>query len=357
MTQFHSLAIKNIRRETSDCVSIAFDIPPHLVNTFLFDAGQNVTLRTFMNGEEVRRSYSICSSPADHELRVAVKKQAEGKFSTHANGLLKAGDRIDVLPPTGRFTTKPDASRTLNYLAFAAGSGITPVISIIKTVLATEPKSTFTLIYGNRDRNHIIFREQLEALKNRYIDRFILHHLLSREQTDAPVHHGRIDEQKCESISRFIAPVENMDHIFLCGPEQMIFTVRDWLTRKGVANDKIHFELFTVPGEQRKMSIDNATTTDERTSQVTVKLDGIRFSFDLAYEGISVLEGALNKGADLPYSCKGGVCATCRAKLVKGEVVMDTNYALEKEELEAGYILTCQSHPRTEVVEIDFDTR
>lgn len=357
MTQFHALTISDIRRETPDCVSIAFKIPPELSALYRFEAGQNVTLRARMGEEEIRRSYSICSSPTDDELRVAIKHQFEGRFSSHANHQLKIGDQIDVLPPTGRFTSKPDPSKARNYLAYAAGSGITPVISLIKTILAAEPASSFTLVYGNRTRNSIIFKEELEGLKNRYIDRFIIHFIFSREITDAPVHHGRIDADKCEQLSTSLINVDTVDHVFICGPEQMIFTVRDWLLQKGVAKEKIHFELFTVPGEKTKQPVRRRTDNEERTSQVNIRLDGRTISFQLPFDGSSVLEGALARGADLPFACKGGVCATCRAKLTSGEVDMDTNYALEEDELAAGYILTCQSHPRTEQVDIDFDAK
>ena len=357
MTQFYSLVIKDIRRETPDCVSIAFDVPDNLVDAFRFTAGQNITLRMQQGGEELRRSYSICSSPLEMELRVAIKRQEEGKFSTHANRHLQPGDRIDVLPPTGRFSLHGTGATARSYLAFAAGSGITPVISIIKTILATAPESRVTLVYGNRNRAGIIFREELEALKNRYMERFSIHHILSREETDAPFNHGRIDESKCELLSKHVANVEEMDDIFICGPEQMIFTVRDWLLKKGIPKERIHFELFTVPGEQVKQQKREALVEEVQSSHVKIKLDGITIAFDHPFDGVSILDGALNQGADLPYACKGGVCATCRAKLVKGEVEMDNNYALEADELAAGFILTCQSHPRSAEVEVDFDDK
>ena len=357
MAQFHPLVVKDIRRETPECVSIAFDVPADLVEHFHFEAGQNVTLRRFIEGEEVRRSYSICSSPHEKELRVAIKMLSDGKFSSHANLHLKMGDTVEVLPPTGRFSNRPNASKASRYLAFAAGSGITPVISIIKATLAAEPECVFTLVYGNKNRNTIIFREQLEALKNRYINRFIIHHVFSREQTDAPINYGRIDVERCEMMAKYLFKPEMMDHIFICGPEEMIFTVRDWLMNRGIHKEKIHFELFSVPGEKMR---DNSTTKihhAEKMSRVRLKLDGATITYELPFDGSSVLDGALRMGADLPYACKGGVCATCRAKLIRGEVEMDTNYALEAEELAAGYILTCQSHPRTTEVDIDFDAK
>jgi ring-1,2-phenylacetyl-CoA epoxidase subunit PaaE len=357
VTQFHPLAIKQIRKETPECVSIVFDVPEHLKDKYNFEPGQNITLKLRIGEEEIRRSYSICSSPHENELRVAVKEITGGRFSGHANKLLKEGDVIDVLPPTGKFNPKLNVTQARKYLAFVAGSGITPVISIIKTILAAEPESHFTLVYGNRTRGSIIFREQLEAIKNKNIHRFAVHHILSREQTDAPVKQGRIDKDKCELISKYLVDIGNMDHIFLCGPEEMIFSVREWLVEKGVKTEKIHFELFTVPGEKFRPKEHETKSHAGAKSHITIKLDGRAIPFDLPYEGQSILDGALEQGADLPFACKGGVCATCRAKLLRGEVEMYTNYALEEDELAAGYILTCQSHPRTAEVEIDFDAK
>lgn len=361
-THFHALRIKDVCIETPDCVSIAFDIPEELKNEFRFTQGQNITLKTMLDGQEVRRSYSICSGPADNELRVAVKKVDKGLFSTFANHVLKTGDTLEILPPSGRFFTSLHPAHTKNYLAFAAGSGITPILSIIKTTLAIEPSSSFTLVYGNRNRASIIFREQLEALKNRYTTRFVLHHVLSREKTDAAINYGRIDAQKCAQLSEKLIDIKGMDEIFLCGPEAMIFSVKEGLEQQGIPASKIHFELFTTPGQKKQVlaggspsSLDTAAAG--KVSKVTVKLDGIAFDFDLPYNGLAILDAALQQGADLPFACKGGVCATCRAKLVEGEVAMDNNYALEPEELKEGYILSCQSHPRTEKVMIDFDQK
>lgn len=354
---FHPLTIKEIRRETPECVSIAFHIPEHLKEQYRFEAGQNVTLKMNIGDEEIRRSYSICSSPAENELRVAVKQIPGGKFSEHANALLKAGDVVEVLPPTGKFSTKPGSTDARHYLAFAAGSGITPVISIIKAIFDTAPNSYFTLVYGNRSRNSIIFKEQLEAIKNKNMSRFMLHHILSREQADAPVNQGRIDREKCELLSKYLIDIGSMDHIFLCGPEEMIFSIRDWLLEKNYAKEKIHFELFTVPGEKSAAGKQHAKPHVAETSKITINIDGVSFSFHMPFEGPSILDGAIQQGADLPFSCKGGVCATCRARLTYGEVEMNNNYALEEDELAAGFILTCQSHPRTSEVHIDFDAK
>lgn len=353
---FEELTICDVRKETTDCVSIAFAIPHELASTYLqFTQGQNITLRTAINGTEVRRSYSICSSPDEQELRIAVKQIPEGLFSTFANEQLKPGDKLEVLPPSGRFFTALDPSKPKNYLAFAAGSGITPILSIIKTTLLKEPHSQFTLVYGNRGRNHILFREALEAIKNKYMDRFRIIHILSRERTDIPLFYGRINEEKCAKLNGSLLELNKVDEVFLCGPEAMIFDLRKYLEAQGIESKKIHFELFTTPGQQGTTSTSVSSAATGLQSKVTVKLDGITFDFDLPYEGASILDAALAQGADLPFACKGGVCCTCRAKLMSGEVEMDANYALEPDELDAGYILTCQAHPRTDRVMVDFD--
>lgn len=359
MIHFHPLKVKKIERETEDCVTIEFEVPPELRDVFGFHQGQNLTIRKVMNGEELRRNYSICTSPFDQNLKVAVKKVPGGLFSTFANEELKAGDMLDVLPPTGKFYTPLDPAQKKNYVAFAAGSGITPVISIIKTTLLTEPHSTFALVYGNRTKNSIIFKEELEALKDKFLDRFRMYHVLSREKAEAPLNSGRIDVPKLELLFSKIINMESCDEFFLCGPEEMIFCIRGFLESRGVASSKIHFELFTVPGQQPVTDKRNTTGSFEEGPQakVRVKLDGIAFAFDLAYEGQSILDAALKQGADLPYACKGGVCTTCKARLTEGQVEMDVNWGLEPDEVEKGYILTCQSHPKTEKVSVDFDAR
>jgi ring-1,2-phenylacetyl-CoA epoxidase subunit PaaE len=359
-THFHKLTIKDIRNETSDCVSIAFNVPDSLKEEFKFIQGQNVTVKVIAGNEEIRRSYSICSSPLENELRIAVKKISNGKFSAYADSLCK-NDLLDVLPPTGKFYTELNPANKKNYIAFAAGSGITPIISIIKTTLEVEPQSGFTLIYGNKNHSSIIFKEELEAIKNKYMTRLALHNILSREQTDAEINHGRIIGEKCDELAKKLIDIKNQDEFFICGPEQMIFSVKDWLEKKGIEKKKIHFELFTVPGEQSaagsRQSAVRKSRSEEKVSHITVKQDGVAFSFDLPYDTEPILDAAIKQGADLPFSCKGGVCSTCRAKLVEGKVEMEHNYALEPDELEKGFILTCQSHPRTEKVVIDFDEK
>jgi len=354
---FHSLFIKQIRKETDDCVSVAFDIPDDLKNVFQYRAGQYLTVRTIINGEEIRRSYSLCSSPLHNEWRVAIKKNEGGVFSTYANETLKAGDCIDVMPPLGKFTATIDTTHQKNYLAIAAGSGITPVFSIIHTILEAEQNSQVTLVYGNKNRSSIIFKDALEALKNKWIDRFQLIHILSREKTDAEIHYGRIDENKLIELIKLIG-LKRMDEFFICGPEQMILNIKAFLIAQHIDAKKIHIELFASKNREsivvnRKLqAIDNSAK-----SKITVKLDGISFDFDLSFNSNSILDAALQQGADLPYACKGGVCCTCKAKLIEGKVKMDVNYSLEPEEIEAGYILTCQSHPTTEKVVVDYDVK
>jgi ring-1,2-phenylacetyl-CoA epoxidase subunit PaaE len=359
-THFHKLKVADLRKETPECVSIAFDVPEELKKDFVFKHGQNITLRITIEGDEVRRSYSICSSPLENELRVAVKQAAFGRFSTWANTQLKKGDELEVLSPTGKFYTELNASHTKNYLAIAAGSGITPVISIIKTTLATEPGSRFTLVYGNRNRGNIIFKEQLEALKNQYMDRLAIHYILSREKTDADINYGRINADKLNQLGEKLVNMKLADDIFICGPEEMIFSTKNWLIEKGIDNRKIHFELFTTPGQSsalRQEQLNSKKEVEGKTSKVTIRLDGVSVAFDLPFDGDTILEAALKQGADLPFSCKGGVCATCKARLLEGKVDMDVHYALEQEEIDEGYILTCQSHPRADKVAIDFDIK
>lgn len=357
MIHFHPLTVASVHRETDDCVSIAFSIPEHLKEVFAFAPGQSLTIRTTLNGQELRRNYSICSSPQEGVLRVAVKKVAGGQFSTWVNEALKPGDVLEVMPPVGKFNTPLHPEQTKNYVAFAAGSGITPILSLIKATLYTEPGSTFTLVYGNRSSASIIFREELQAIKDRYLHRFRIYHILSREVMDSPLNSGRINRDKTLFLLDKLIDVNNSHEFFLCGPEEIIFAVRDVLLEKGVAPRHIHFELFTTPGQRKPSEIRNLTSeiTTGTQSQIQVKLDGRSFQFALAYSGQSILDAALAQGADLPYACKGGVCCTCKARLVEGQVKMDAHWGLEQEEIDAGFILTCQSHPVSETVVVDFD--
>ncbi len=359
MIHFHALTVEKVERETDDCISISFHVPGDLQNIFRFRSGQSLTIRKQLNGEELRRTYSICSSPFDQQLKVAVKKVEGGLFSTWANEQLKPGDTLEVMPPVGKFYTELNAGQAKNYMAFAAGSGITPVLSLIKTTLLTEPQSRFTLVYGNRSKASIIFREALEALKDKFIDRFRIYHVLSRERSEAPVNNGRIDTEKLELLFGKLVNLAETDEFFLCGPEEMIFCIKGYLSGRGVADDKIHFELFTIPGQKKSVADPKPedSVSSGPTAQISVKLDGITFDFPLSFEGKSILDAALDQGADLPYACKGGVCTTCKARLTTGEVSMDVNWGLEPDEIEQGYVLTCQAHPKTAQVSIDFDAK
>lgn len=354
---FHTLRIKEIKKETPDCVSVLFEIPENLKKDFEFKQGQSLTMRTSIGNEEVRRTYSICSSPLDNEVRVAIKKCEGGLFSSFANEDLKKGDELEVMEPVGKFYTDLHPGQKKSYLAFAAGSGITPVLSLIKTTLATETSSIFTLVYGNRSRASIIFFEELEGLKNKYLQRFNFINILSRERTDASVNYGRINMDKLLELSKLI-DYEKMDETFICGPEEMIFSIKAFLEQKGIDKKKIHFELFTTPGSKKsEVRSQKLEVTTGNKSKISVKLDGRSFDFDLGFDEEPILDAALKQGADLPYACKGGVCCTCKARLIEGEVEMEVHWGLEEEEIQQGYILTCQSHPKTAKVVVDFDVK
>lgn len=355
MLKFHPIQVKEVRRETTQAVSISFNIPPQLAETFAYKAGQYVTLRAVINGEEVRRSYSLCSSPLDSEWRIGVKMVEGGTFSTWANEVLKAGDTLELMPPMGNFYTPLNAANRKHYIGIAAGSGITPVISIIKTVLQAEPNSSFTLVYGNRNRPSIMFKEELEALKNKYIHRFNIIHILSREITDANLNHGRINAQKCAHLFEKALNI-NASDFFICGPGEMTVEVRDFLLANGVAAANIHIELFTT-GNTYKTKKEIVQAPAESKSHITARLDGVAFDFELGFDDASILDAAAYQGADVPYSCKSGVCCTCRAKLLEGEVEMEVCYGLEPGEIEQGFILTCQSHPKSSKVVVDYDAK
>jgi len=361
MPKFHPLKVKDIRRETEDAVSVAFDVPENLKSDYQFIQGQYLTLKTIINEEEIRRNYSVCVSPLDGELRVAIKQVPFGKFSTFANQVLQIGDTLDVMTPMGRFYSEVKPENQKQYIGFAGGSGITPIISILKTVLQTEQKSTFTLFYANRGFDSIIFREEIEALKNEFMERLTVHHVFSEERLESPLFNGYISTEKTLQYAKLLFTPTTIDEYFICGPEPMMLAIRDGLESLDVEKAKIHIELFTSPDKKPKQSSAPIQAKQEfdatKASKVTIILDGDYIEFPLAYDGASILDAALDEKADLPYACKGGVCCTCRAKLIEGEVVMDVNYALEPEEVEAGFILTCQSHPRTEQIVVDFDEK
>ncbi|MBL7797402.1 MAG: phenylacetate-CoA oxygenase/reductase subunit PaaK [Saprospiraceae bacterium] len=354
-TKFYHLRVRDLRRETTDTVSVAFEVPEELRDLFHFTHGQYLTLRTVIDGSDQRRSYSICSAPHEDDLRVAIKKVPGGVFSTFANERLQVGDELRVMPPQGRFFTELNPENRNLYVAFAAGSGITPILSILKSVLHAEPNSRFMLFYGNRGFDHIIFREQLEELKNRYPDRLAVYHVLSRESLGADLFHGRLDGEKCRAYTCILFRPEEVDACFLCGPEEMIFEVKNVLEEAGMPAGKIHYELFTTPGAVKKPAAAGERSADTFDASITVMQDGMQFDFQLQSDGSTLLDAAMRAGADLPFSCKGGVCSTCKAKVLEGEVNMELCYGLEPDEIAAGYVLTCQAHPKSKRVVVSFD--
>ncbi len=356
--KFYNLKVVDIKRMTADSVMLTFDIPSDIKSLFSFNAGQNLTLKTHINGEEIRRSYSLCTAPSEDKWSVLIKKVDGGLFSTFANEQLKPGDLIDVMPPTGNFTLdKYNDSK--HFLFFAAGSGITPIISQIKDLLMHHAQSNITLFFGNKNFSSIIFREEIEALKNKYLGRFSVHHIFTKEKIGIDLLYGRIDKAKCVALGQSLFNPNDMDACMICGPNEMIFEVKDGLVSLGFDPKNIHFELFNTDGLKKLSNATetNATINEDLESEITIQMDGDIFEFTLGYGGQNLLDAAIENGADLPYSCKGGVCSTCKAKLTKGEVKMDLNYSLEPYEVDAGYILMCQSHPRTPKIYVDFDQK
>jgi len=352
--KFHRLAVADLRRETPDAISMSFAIPEELAENYAFAPGQYLTLRTTLDGEEVRRSYSICSGPDDHEIRIAVKKVQGGAFSGWAIDELKAGDELDVMTPTGRFgiTHAPDQART--YVGFAAGSGITPMISIIKGVLAREPNSRFFLFYGNRTSSGILFQEALQQLKDRFMARFALFHVLSQEEQDVPILNGRLDRDKVALLLRAMVPAASIDHVFICGPTAMSEEIAAVCGELGVPDERIHLERFVAGHGGKPRAIPVIAPEAPPKAVASLIIDGKRRDVPVA-EGEAILDAALRAGVDLPYACKGGMCSTCRAKIVDGSTLMDVNYSLEPWELEAGFVLTCQARPISERVVVDYD--
>jgi ring-1,2-phenylacetyl-CoA epoxidase subunit PaaE len=358
---FHPLAIQDVRRETKDCVSISFDVPDALRESFLFVAGQYVNLRAMVDGEELRRSYSICSAPRSGELRVAIKRVEGGQFSEFANTKLKVGDVIDVMPPDGKFCFEPQRDAKRSVLAVAAGSGITPILSIVTTLLEEEPDSHVTLVYGNRRVRDIVFKEPIEDLRDRFLTRFQLIHVLSQEPQESPISNGRIDRKKIKSICSQFDINRSFHRAYVCGPDAMTEEVILALRDSGMDADSIHRERFSAGSHAlktvRKTSSLIAQTDNVAAAQVTVIADGIERVLRTRFEGESILEVALAAGIDAPFACKAGVCCTCRAQVLEGSVKMDANFTLEQHEVDRGFVLTCQSHPTTERVKISFDAR
>ena len=357
MARFHPLTVTDIKRDTRDSVIVTLKPPVEAKDEFRFIQGQYLTFRRVFDGEEMRRSYSICAGVNDGVLRVGIKKVDGGWFSSWANEELKVGDTLDAMTPMGNFHSalKPEAAR--RYLGFAGGSGITPMISLIKTVLGAEPKSTFTLVYGNRSTSAIMFREELEDLKNVHMGRLSIVHILESEAADIDLFSGRLDRAKCDELFSRWVDVKGADLAFICGPEPMMLAVSEALKAQGLDDSAIKFELFASaqPGRAKKKSAGDGVAARGARCAATIILDGATRVVDLAKGDQTVLEAALAAAIDAPFACKAGVCSTCRAKLIEGEVDMEANYALEDYEVERGYILTCQSHPRTDRIVVDYD--
>lgn len=357
MSRFHSIKIKDIRRETPDCVSIAFDIPENLQDAFSYKQGQYLTLKLNLDGEELRRSYSACSSPVGEEdLRIAIKRVENGKVSSYLNNGIRVGETIEVMEPMGNFTVDMNGDQPRHYVAFAAGSGITPILSLLKTAMLAHPQHRFTLFYGNKSTDDIIFRQELNDLVVKYEDRLQVHHVLSRQKTSDNLFYGRISPEKCLDLMTRFNEIQYADAYFLCGPFDMTMGLRNKLMEFGIAKEKIHFELFTTDTQtegdkQSPPPGDNATFTE---AKVKIILDGEETEITVG-PNETILDAALDAGLDAPYACTGGSCCTCRAKTLEGKVEMDVNYALTDGEVEEGYVLTCQSHPKTPQVTVDYD--
>ncbi len=355
MSKFHSLTVANVKHETRDAIAVTFAVPPELQDAFQYQQGQHLTLRATIGGEEVRRSYSICSAVQDNRLRVAIKRVGGGLFSTWANEALRPGVAIDVMPPEGRFNLPLEPESRRHYLAFAAGSGITPILSIIKTTLLAEPHSRFTLLYGNRASSSVIFRDELTDLKDQYLERLNLVYIMSREPQDVELFHGRINEDKCRQLFQHWLRVEDVDYAFICGPEDMMHGVSSALQDAGMPKERIRIELFAAGGAKLDRKPRPVSVEAPHETEVTVIMDGVHASFTMDKDKESLLDAGLRAGIDMRYSCKGGVCSTCRCKVLDGQVEMDVNYALEDYEVARGFVLSCQSFPVTDKVVVDFD--
>ena len=352
--RFHRLQVRDVRRETPDAVSVAFEVPPDLASAYAFVPGQYLTLRATIEGEDLRRSYSICCGPDDGELRIAVKRVEGGSFSAWINSHLKGGDRLDVMTPTGRFGVRHQSETAGTYLGIAAGSGITPILSIVKGVLGREAKSRFYLVYGNRSTADTLFREALAELKDRYMDRLSIFHVLSREEQDVPILNGRVEADKMRRIVRSLVPAATIDHVLICGPEGMAEEIGPVLESLGIGPERIHVERFVSVLGGRPRVKPTAIELNAPRRNATLIYDGKRRDV-LVAEGEAILDAALRAGLDLPYACKGGMCCTCRAKVIDGAAAMEVNYSLEPWEQQAGYVLTCQARLTSDRIVIDYD--
>lgn len=358
-TQFHTLTVARVEPETDQAIKVSFKVPEELNGTFRYHQGQYLTLESVIDGEPVRRSYSICSGVNDEALQVAIKRVEGGVFSNFANDELKPGDTVQAMPPQGSFYTELDPAAERNYLFISSGSGITPVVSNIKSILECEPKSKVTLLFGNQRSNTIMFRETLSFLKNRYMTRLHWVNILSKEDQGCELLNGRLNNRKGGELNQRLIDLSSFDEYFICGPESMISEVSRGLRSVGVGEENIHYELFASSAEDARAVVEKhharVREYGGKSSDVTVVRDGRSITFDLTADGENILDAGMNQGMDLPYSCKGGVCSTCKAKLLEGEVDMDITHGLEAGEIEQGFILTCQAHPISDKVVVDFD--
>lgn len=355
MSKFHSIKIADIYKETKDCSVLSFEIPQELKQEFQYKQGQHLTLKSIIDGQDTRRSYSLCSSPNENIWKIAVKKINGGLFSTFVNDTLKKGDVVEVMAPNGEFNVAINSDKPKNYIVFAAGSGITPILSIIKTHLISEPNSTFKLFYLNRTVKSIIFKEEIEQLKNTYFDRFEIFHFLTKEHRSIELLNGRFTQEKLQVLTKNIIDIPSTDECFICGPEQMIFLIRDELVAAGLDKNKIHYELFTSGiTEEDKARMAKIVEKKVEGTDVTIIDGGKEFHFVMDDDFDNILDGALAAGADLPFACKGGVCSTCKCKVVSGTVEMKINYALDENEVAKGLVLSCQAVPTSEKVVVDF---
>lgn len=358
-THFHPLKVRAVEADTDEAMIVSFDVPAELADRFAFTQGQYLNVRADIDGKEVRRSYSVCSGVDDGVLRIGVRKVRGGVFSNWIAEHLHSGDTLEIMPPQGRFFVPIDPASQRHYLGIAGGSGITPVLSIMKTVLGREPASRFTLLYGNRSLRSTMFKEELDDLKNRFVTRLEVHHVFSDEAAESPLHHGMLGRERvAQFLSRVIRP-QAIDHAFVCGPFQMNDEAEAALITAGVPPERIHIERFGVPqaADGAGAVMHEAQALDAAHSTVVVTRDGQQREVQFRKGDPSILDVAIAAGMDLPFSCTSGVCGTCRARLLKGQVRMDRNFALEKADLDAGFILTCQAHPLTEHVEVSFDDR
>ena len=356
MALFHSLQVKDIYKETSDTSVVSFDVPQELMAAFTFRQGQHLTLKARIDDEDVRRSYSLCSSPLDKEWKVAVKQIPGGKFSTYINETVETGDLLEVMAPSGKFGVPVRADKVKNYLFFAAGSGITPVLSMLKTHLAGEPASSCKLFYVNRTAKSIIFKEDLEQLRNKYFGRLEIYYFLTKEKRDIELFNGRFDDEKMEILTSTFIDIPDTNDVFLCGPEKMVHYVSDYLVAKGLPQENVHYELFvTGLTEEDKARAERLSQQKVEGVEVVIVDGGKEFLFTMTSDYDNILDAALSAGADLPFACKGGVCSTCKCKVESGSVEMKINYALDDKEVAQALVLSCQAVPTSDKVIVNFD--